>query len=319
MKLQDMILNPNDRDERKMRLRRSRNFSRMKKNIRIIFSALLIFCSVISSAQHPAYSDSLHKSRWNIGITYWNALSYDGYVRVREWEWTGDKLSLADDLGMDGLRSAGIFVSYRVKKNNVFIISFERFSFSGNAVPPNNIWYNATHLKGTDGLSINKSWLARGEFRFEKSYHPENRIHAVSITGLLCDGLKFYIDGTVLPDTYMNEPHEGWADQALPFPFLGLRLNAKLCAHSSLSLETAGTHVPLFKSFYTEGGNMYLSYSAADVSINYFLTKGKFRISGSYLYRMIEIYGDSREDTNDFFMTASGIRFTAGYYFKQIF
>ena len=285
-------------------------------SILTLFTIIILQACFSTAASFP--SDSIaSENKWRIGLIASEAVDFSGYVLVREAQYSGDKLSLTKHLGMKNFLSTGIFISYLLNnKSSLLSFSFQRNFFRGHSVLPNDIFFNGTLIKGSDGISINRTEFTRLCFRFEKSFNNYHKFYPEIIAGLLFDRILFKIDGTILPNSPRFEPVEGFKRQALPYPFLGVRLNRKLSAKSMLSIEASGTYIPLFKSFFKEGGPVYLKYYSADAALNYQHAQGAFTFNIAYFWRELRIYEYSEEDTNDFFLSVSGIRFTIVYRFN---
>jgi hypothetical protein len=84
-----------------------------------------------------------------------------------------------------------------------------------------------------------------------------------------------------------------------------------------LGLKAFGTCIPRFKSFYKEGGNVYLQYEIADVRIDYRHYFNNFGFSLGYRYSYLHHIEESEEDTNRFKISASGFAFGAAYKFPS--
>lgn len=283
-----------------------------------IFILTLFIITILQSCFSTAASlpsDSIaSENKWHIRLIASEAIDFSGFIQVREAQYIGDKLSLTKHLGMKNLLSAGVFVSYHLNDNSsLFSISFQRSFFKGHSVLPNDIFFNGTLIKGSDGLSINSTEFTHLRLCFEKSFNNYNKFYPEFIVGFLLDRLLFKIDGTILPNSPRIEPVEAFKRQALPYPFLGARLNRKFSEKSVVSIEASGTYIPLFKSFFKEGGPVYLKYYSADAALNYQHSQGAFTFNIAYFWRELRIYEYSEEDTNDFFLSVSGIRFSIIY------
>jgi len=286
-----------------------------------IFRIICLFISFnswlnVSYSQLPLPGDS-SSPKWSAELTYWNAFTFGGYVQVGELQYTGDKLYLSRDLGINRLMSPGIIISRRINNSSSLTFSTERFLFSGHHIVDRNIFYNGALIKGADGLSINQTWFYRIKLSFEKSFHSQANLYPTIIAGIIYDGLTFYVNGTLLPG-YGKEQHEDFVTQALPYPFVGARLNKPLSPRSSLAFEMSGTYIPLFRSFFNEGGPISLKYSTADCNLHYWLKQKGFKIGIGYLWRLIRLYEYSAEDDpNDFLLKASGIQLNIRYNFPK--
>jgi hypothetical protein len=254
-----------------------------------------------------ALENSSYK-KWSVELAFYDAPKFSGYTQVGEWEQTGDKLFLVHDLGMKHLYCPEVRIVRRFNKNSSFSFSASRFFFSGHNIINRNVFYNGALLKGTDGLSINQTNFYRVKLSFEESFHPSEEFYPTLLTGVTYDALNFYVRGTILPG-YGKEDHEDFVTQSLPYPFVGFRLNRLVSLKSSVAVEASGTYIPLYKSFFYEGGQISLHYATADVGLHYWLNEKKYSLGAGYLWRLNKQYEYSNEDDpNDFFLRASGIQ-----------
>jgi len=289
----------------------------MIKNAKPVYIALtslaLVFnCKVIGVYGQPRFQDTVY-TKWGVGLSYWHAFTFSGYTQVGENQYTGDKLSLVKDLGMSKLIYPELNLVHHISNASSFTFSAGRFFFSGHNNPGRNIFYNGALLKGADGVSIDLTNFYRITLGFEKSFRSSSGFYPVLLAGLVYDALNFHVNGTILPG-YGQEDHEDFVTQSLPYPFIGGRLNKSLSSRSYLSVEATGTYIPLFKSFFYEGGQMSLHYATANCSLQYWYKQKRFKIGVGYLWRWMKQYEYSKEDDpNDFFLKASGLQLSGRY------
>lgn len=281
--------------------------------MKFLILSLFIGLTIITDAQNMGLNPL--DQTWEVNATFNHDFFIGGYVRVRELQSDGDKLSLGNDLGMKDWNSASLEIVRFFRNHSGVRASFEYFIFNGSSIINRDIWFNATHLKGSDGLSIYQTQQFRGQLCYERPFHLVPNLRTICIVGLLYDGLIFRIRGTTLPDTQRNESYEDFISQALPYPQLGLRIEKELTAKSSLTVEIKGTWIPLFKSFFIEGGHMFLHYYAMNINISYRYHIKTFYFQPGIHYRLLKTYENSGEDTNDFFISSGGVNLTAGISF----
>ena len=273
----------------------------------LVVCSLFVFAS--SFAQQSAPADPPKKfPRWTIGLSFLTEFDLDGYTMVREKKFVGDKLDLQKDLGMDQWRSLSIAGEYHFKNNSSVSLSVEDFFFSGYAIVNKDIWFNGVHMSGFEGISPSRTELYRIMFTYEKKIHPERRIHPSLCAGLISDNLIFYVRGRILPITWSIEQSENFALHSLPFPYLGAKLQDDLSATSFLMVEASGTYIPSFKSFFDEGGPVWLHYYTAQVGLSYGLRIKGSSVQLAMVYRCLKILQESGEDTNDVYFSALGAR-----------
>ena len=276
-------------------------------------SLIIIFNSTVTSSYgQPGFQDTVSK-KWSVCLSYWNAFTFSGYTQVGEFPYTGDKLSLLNDLGMNKLLYPEFTLTRHTSNSSSFNFSAGRFFFSGHSTPSRNIFYNGALIEGADGISINLTNFYRVTLGFEKRFRSSSGFYPALLTGLVYDALNFYVRGTILPG-YGEEDHEDFVTQSLPYPFIGGRLNKSLSPKSYLSVEATGTYIPLFKSFFYEGGQMSLHYATANCGLQYWYKQKRFEIGIAYMWRWMKQYEYSKEDDpNDFFLKASGLQLSGRY------
>jgi hypothetical protein len=283
----------------------------MKVRIKILFG--IIFLMNPAWAQVPQ-NDSL-LSRFQVSLGYDRDFFINGYVQVRENQFDGTHLSLHHDLGMKTWSNISLELSYTFRNRSSIRALFEYFFFYGNSILDNNIWFNATNLNGQNGVSIGKTQLFESRIFWIKPVRLIPDVQTSLILGLLYDGLYFRINGDTLSGSPRNEAHEDFISQALPFPEIGFLLRKLIRQRSSVSLEATGTYIPLFKSFFLEGGHMFLHYYSVSSDLGYKYSPKHFFINPSIQFRTFRTYENSGEDTNDFYIISVGIKLKIGFGF----
>jgi hypothetical protein len=255
------------------------------------------------------------KSSWKAEVAFDHAFHTAGYVQVREFQYDGTRLSLGKDLGMKTWNSASVQLIRNFRNLSSLTVSCEYFFFHGSSVIDGNVWFNSTNLDGSAGLSINQTNLYRVQIYWNKPIRICRAISTSLDIGLIYDGMEFRINGTILPGSPRGEPREDFISQALPYPMAGFRIGKSLSKRTSLSLEATGTYIPLFKSFFIEGGNIYLRYYTVNAQLGYTLQLTHFYLTPAIHYRLLSMYENSQEDTNDFYITTFGVNLTLGWKF----
>jgi len=297
--------------------------------VKIFFASLASLCltSYFAPAQFfHCFSDSTNNNKWIAGITLEQSFHVDGYLQVREDQYEGDKLSLTDDLGVTSMHSAGIVIERKLTRSSSLSFSFQDIFFSTHPVITKDIWYNGTHLKGADGISLGGStaWYHM-QLVYEKHFAMNRSLQLSVAPGLIYDGITLYVNGTVLPYTYHHDQGEDFITQSLPFPNLEINILYPLTAQvetkgfsnftSALSFEVNATVIPLFKSFYQEGGQVSLKYSCLNAALSYNYLHKHLAFKSGFTYHQVRTFEESAEDTNDFSIRFSGIDLSCGYLF----
>lgn len=233
-----------------------------------------------------------------IGVTYNHEFVLDGYVRVREWEFTGDKLSLSK-LGMNSFPAVQLQVSRNLKKHKSIAISYDRYFIRGQAVLDGDITYNGTTIDGRKGVDVSPTRYYRVSAMYAGRLLQLRDLQLRYKGALVLDHIVFYVDGVVTPTSPKNEVYEGFGRQAFPYPVVGVNGIYDVDKVNRIELELSGTYIPKFESFYTEGGNIHLQYSNGFMNVGYTRAISSFRLSVGVNWRYMKLFQESREDTNE--------------------
>ena len=277
-----------------------------------VFLACITFLSLT-----PGFSQqNLVKkmSSYRIGAQYNHEFVLGGYVHVREWELQGDKMNLKD-LGMTSYPAFQFHVEKQLRNSSTFGLAYDHYFMRGRATFDRDITYNGTIINGRKGIDVSPTRY----FRVSAIYtgilvnnpHFELRYKAA----LVLDHITFYLDGEVSPASPKDEVLEGFGRQAFPYPVLGLLGKVDLNHSNYINFELSGTSIPKFKSFYTEGGNVYLKYNNFESGLRYSRIISDFELALGARFRYMHLFQESNEDTNIITTVTAGPFVKIGYRF----
>lgn len=235
---------------------------------------------------------------YSIGVAYNHEFVLGGYVQVREWEFTGDKLSLST-LGMKSFPAMQLQVSKNLKKHKRIAITYDRYFVRGHAVLDRDITYNGTIIDGRKGVDVSPTRYYRISASYAGRLLELRKLQVWYKGALVLDHIVFYVDGVVTPTSPKNEVYEGFGRQAFPYPVVGINTTLRVDRRSKIESEFSGTYIPKFRSFYTEGGNIHLQYSNCFINVGYTRTVSSFRLSAGVNWRYMRLFQESLEDTNE--------------------
>jgi hypothetical protein len=277
-------------------------------------NCILIFLALAAVKISSAQSIVEKELRYSLTAQFTQEVVLDGYVRVREWELVGDKMRLRD-LGMDTYSAVQIRVEKKLRKERRLEIIYDQYFMLGSATFNRDITYNGTIIDGRTGIDVSPTRYYRVSLVYDGPLITKRNFQFSGLGGLVFDHIVFYLDGKVTASSPKSEVYEGFGRQAFPYPFIGLSAVYNTSGRGSIFIETSGTYIPEFKSFYTEGGNIHLQYSnfLADVKYAYKLTKFGFCVGGKF--RHMRLFQESREDTNDLTSLTAGpyVELTYGF------
>lgn len=249
---------------------------------------------------------------YTIGVSYDHEFVLDGYVRVREWELTGDKLPLSK-LGMKSFPVVKLQVSRNLKKHKSIAISYDRYFMRGQALLDGDITYNGTIIDGRKGVDVSPTRYYRISATYAGRLLEFRKLQLSYKAALVLDHIVFYVDGVVTPTSPKNEVYEGFGRQAFPYPVVGIDGIYDVDKLNRIDFQLSGTYIPKFKSFYTEGGNIHLQYSNCFMNIGYTRAISSFRLSAGLNWRYMKLFQESLEDTNELETVTIGPYIRLGY------
>jgi hypothetical protein len=252
--------------------------------------------------------------RYSVGAQYTQEFVLGGFVQVREWEFAGDKMLLRD-LGMRTYPALQVHLTKHLKLDRNLTFMYDHYFIRGDAKFERDIFYNGTLIKGEKGIDVSSTRYYRITVMYSGPLFSREPFRLGYLGGLVFDHIVFYLDGEVSPLSPKNEVYEGFGRQAFPYPILGLQAAYYPTEKSALNVELSGTYIPEFKSFYTEGGNIYLQYSNLQTQISYCTRIGRVALIGGLKLRHMKLFQESKEDTNEIWTLTAGPFIEMSYHF----
>lgn len=265
-----------------------------------IFVIVWLIASTVLAQDRIMYRRHFHAT-----IQYTQEFVIVGYVRVREWELTGDKMGLRD-LGMNSYPALQIRGEITLSRGSTVKAIYDHYFMRGSAIFDRDIVYNGTIIDGSSGIDVSPTRYYRVTGIYTRTFLDRNDLKLQCITGLVFDHIVFYLDGRVSPSSPKDEVYERFGRQAFAYPLLGVGGQYNLGHQATLSFETSGTYIPKFKSFYTEGGHVHLQYSNFLMDVRYTLSMHKVRMGVGGKLRHMKLFQESHEDTNELSMFVAG-------------
>jgi hypothetical protein len=254
---------------------------------------------VVAIAATASFGQGLigNNGDFSIGVNYSHEFVVDGFVRVREWELPGDKMKLRD-LGIKSLPALQLNATKTFTKGRSVSLIYDHFFISGESTFDRDIAYNGTIINGRDGINVSPSRYFRVSAIYSAPLVKRQNFSLLYTAGLVLDHITFYLDGQVASSSERDEVFERFGRQSFPYPVIGLKGTHGMGPKSSIQWETSGTYVPKFKSFYTEGGNVFLQYSNFQADVKYSRAISDFDVFIGARLRYMHLFQESMEDTN---------------------
>lgn len=234
---------------------------------------------------------------YSVGAQYTHEFVLGGYVQVREWDLQGDKMNLKD-LGMKSYPALQFHVTKHLRNSGNITLAYDHYFMRGTSTFDRDITYNGTIINGRTGIDVSPTRYFRVSAIYTGALLDARRFELWYKAGVVLDHITFYLDGEVTPSSPKDEVLEGFGRQAFPYPTVGLQSKIDLNHHNFINVELSGSYVPKFKSFYTEGGNVYLRYSNFESGLTYSRTISDFELALGARFRYMHLFQESKEDTN---------------------
>jgi len=279
--------------------------------MRNVFLTWIITLSITSAFSQQADSKM---SPYSIEVQYSHEFVLGGHVQVREWALQGDKMSLKD-LGMTSYPALQFHVEKRLRKNRTFGLTYDYYFMRGTATFDRDITYNGTIINGRNGIDVSPTRYFRVSAIYTGVILSRPHLTLRYKGALVFDHITFYLDGEVNPSSPKDEVLEGFGRQAFPYPVFGLQGKIDFGHRNYINGELSGTYIPKFKSFYTEGGNVYLQYNNFEAGLSYSRTISDFDLALGARFRYMHLFQESNEDTNIITTVTAGPFIKIGYRF----
>jgi hypothetical protein len=230
----------------------------------------------------------------------------NGHVQVRESEVIGTKFDLVEDLGLDNVTGLGLSYGFRVGVTWVDI-GYSHYLLDGKKNLSETATFNgATYARGE--VNVNKSIYRRYHllFKHEVKNHQGDLSHLSLGGGLICETLKFYLDGEFDDSSTRFEKFESFDRQMVPVPAIYGDASIAINRSFALGTEILLAWLPKTETWYREGGNIYFEQNNIDAKLKLTWRLNTLSISSGYKYKSFFQKQESHEDTNEFQLTTIG-------------
>jgi hypothetical protein len=275
------------------------------KGVRTVLASWLSICAVNAGATEsdsntPAPDVNTRKHVFTFDLQY---AEVSGYVQVREFALEGTRLAL-DDLGID--HAVVVALGYEQRLSEVSSLRFRLrwYDESGKSSFPDEIDFNGAIYQAGATLT-STAQLADFLFHWQRDllrFGHGGRFQG--LVGVNFTYLNFTIDG---PQVSSADPSEGFYQQALPLPSLGLRVYYPIRKKGTFYAEVFGFAVNNWNSLRMEGGTVTLSQDNAEANIGVRYQIGRrWQLDGGLRYDYLYIDEESTEDGNVFLQRSWG-------------
>ncbi|HWP47256.1 MAG TPA: hypothetical protein VNM22_08860 [Candidatus Limnocylindrales bacterium] len=238
-------------------------------------------------------------------------LRMGGTIQVREFDITGTKLDLADDLSM-GRWTVLPFVeiAYYFLEKNALSLSFDYMKLSGDTTLKESINFNGKTFPS--GVSIHSTsdlyHLQLLYRRFLKTW--ESGDYLSLLIGLDYTRLIFDVESETPIISQFGGPED--FKQSLPFPVLGLEGTYRLSRKTSIEGRFLGMKLNNLNTHQEEGGPLFQDETCLNSSLTaVYAFSHRFSLRANLTYRYFTQNLTSQEDGNFFHFSGIGILISA--------
>ncbi len=237
-------------------------------------------------------------SRWEISVGGQLGVPR-GFVKVGEFDRSGDKLRFSKDLGIHTFEVADVGAAVHLTARDVLRARFDyTFLWGGTHLDHDLAFNGATLAADTHLQTLPVYTRVTGLYEHAFISEPQGLLLAGGV-GVTYVRLHFKLHGTLAGSTVGHETKEDFYAQELPVPLLSLRGEYPLTPRLRLLGTVDGGFLPKVDSLRTEGGTVKLAQAHADVfaGVRYAITPRLFA-DGGFTYTYFSQHETSGEDNN---------------------
>ena len=239
-----------------------------------------------------------------------------GFVKVGEFDRSGDKLRLNNDLGISTFEVAKIGAAVHLTDRDVLRARFEYTFLYGTTTPTDDVAFNGALLAGGEPIRSRPVFTRLTGLYEHEFLHTSSGALLAGGGGLTYVYVHFKLHGSLAANTFGHETQEDFYAQELPVPLLALRGEYPITPRLHLLGTVDGGLLPKIDSLRTEGGTVKLAQGHADVfaGIRYAITP-HLLADGGYNYTYFSQHETSGEDNNKILFLGQGFGFALTYLF----
>ena len=283
----------------------------MKKFIySIIF---LLSLSSLNVYSQSSVDGNIESSPISFEINFWKPLVFGGFTQVREWEYSGPKYNLNEDLGMNSLESFDFSINVPIAAKHKISLTLSRYFFQGHQLLAENGYYNGTELQGNTVASIDASRYIKVTLLDYLTLKKNNSDHIQLVFGISIDAIRFLVDAPYTQDTPRKETFEQFDKQIAPVPIIGLKWEKYLSNKTTFHTEVKGGAWPGIDTWYDEAGTIKIWQYDLDANCGISKKFDDIETALNFNFRLISIKGESNEDTNKILIHGFGPELKISY------
>jgi opacity protein-like surface antigen len=255
----------------------------------------------------------LRFSRWEISLGG-QIGAPKGFVKVGEFNRSGDKLRLNNDLNIDTFEVASLGAAVHLTERDVLRVRFDYTFLYGTTTRSAETAFNGALLAAEEPIRTRPVFTrVTGLYEHDFVREPSGALVAGGV-GLTFVYLHFKLHGTLAPDTVGHETQEDFYAQELPVPLFALRGEYPITPRVHLLGAVDGGFLPKVNSLRTEGGTVDLAQAHADVfaGVRYAITPN-LMADGGYTYTYFSQHETSHEDDNKILFLGHAFGFDLTY------
>jgi len=239
-----------------------------------------------------------------------------GFVKVGEFDRSGDKLRLNNDLNIDTFEVASLGAGFHITERDVIRARFDYTFLYGTATRGDETAFNGALLAAGEPIRTRPVFTRiTGLYEHEFIHEPSGALFAAG-GGLTFVYLHFKLHGTLAADTVGHETQEDFYAQELPVWLLAVHGEYPISDRVHLLGAADGGCLPYVDSLRTEGGTVKLAQAHADVfaGVRVAITPQLFADAG-YTYTYFSQHEKSHEDDNKILFLGHAFGFGLTYRF----
>jgi hypothetical protein len=239
-----------------------------------------------------------------------------GFVKVGEFDRSGDKLRLHNDLNIDTFEVVSLGAGFHITERDVIRARVDYTFLYGTATRGDETAFNGALLAAGESIRTRPVFgRITGLYEHEFIREPSGALLAAG-GGLTFVYLNFKLHGTLAPATVGHETQEDFYAQELPVWLLAVHGEYPISDRVHLIGAVDGGCLPWVDSLRTEGGTVKIAQGHADVfaGVRVAITPQVFADAG-YTYTYFSQHEHSHEDDNKILFLGHAFGFGLTYRF----
>lgn len=223
-----------------------------------------------------------------------------GWTRIRQYDVQGDRLDLADDLGMESWFRIRFEAAWRFDDTHGLRAGVSGNLFRGVASLDRDVTHEGAVYPAGTRLEMDRTDWWRVEAWYLFTPWDSEYVSFSLLGGVVTDLLDLWVVPDPRPPNQPRDDHENFATAWVPLPAAGVRCEVRPAAGLRAAMEVHGTWIEGLSTWHTSGGRVEHSQWNFDVQAEIGYRVAELEFGATARYQVFHIEQNNREDGNGF-------------------